>query len=175
MAIYLISDTHFYHHNIIASTGRPFTSVNHMNGMLIANWNMTVLPGDTVYHLGDVGLSRQHDLPALIAILHGEKHLILGNHDREAHAASWWRDCGFVQVYEEAICLGDGVWLSHEPLMDAQGGVVSINIHGHTHDKTAAEVDARCRNTGIRYLNACVEVQDYKPFGYAEKTSSVTS
>ena len=53
MAIYLISDTHFHHENILYTCKRPFSNVQEMNATLIANWNNTVGADDTVYHLGD--------------------------------------------------------------------------------------------------------------------------
>lgn len=60
--IWLISDTHFNHANILkftdSRTGLPvrpgFESVDHMNEHMIERWNSVVKPGDIVYHLGDV-------------------------------------------------------------------------------------------------------------------------
>jgi len=58
--IWVISDTHFDHANILNFTdkvGKPtrnFADVDEMNETMIANWNSVVKPGDKVYHLGDV-------------------------------------------------------------------------------------------------------------------------
>ena len=59
--IWVISDTHFDHANILTFTdkvGKPCrdccTDVEVMNEQMIANWNSVVKPGDKVYHLGDV-------------------------------------------------------------------------------------------------------------------------
>ena len=51
--VFFTSDTHFDHEAIIWLCNRPFTCVEEMNDKLIENWNATVGPGDTVFHLGD--------------------------------------------------------------------------------------------------------------------------
>ena len=55
--VFFTSDTHFGHNNIIKYSGRPFKDANHMDEMLIKNWNATVSENDEVYHLGDVSLT----------------------------------------------------------------------------------------------------------------------
>ena len=84
--IFVISDTHFDHANILTfkrkdgSPLREFKDVHHMNEMLIQNWNSVVRPQDKVYHLGDVTMHKQ--LPAAILDrLNGHKRLVRGNHD----------------------------------------------------------------------------------------------
>ena len=61
--IWVISDTHFNHANIIKFTdsntgelirGSRFSSTKEMDDHMIDRWNATVKPGDKVYHLGDV-------------------------------------------------------------------------------------------------------------------------
>lgn len=53
---FFTSDTHFGHANIINLCNRPFKDVNHMNNMLVENWNSVVSDDDTVFHLGDFAL-----------------------------------------------------------------------------------------------------------------------
>lgn len=82
MKRYLIADTHFGHRNVIDYAGRPFEDVNHMNEILIQNWNEVVQQEDLVYMLGDFTLSRRIDIiTSLCGRLNGRKALIMGNHD----------------------------------------------------------------------------------------------
>lgn len=82
MKTFFTSDTHVGHRNILQYSNRPFTSVEHMDEMLIRNWNDVVSDEDVVYHLGDVAMgSLDTSLPKL-GRLNGYKILILGNHDR---------------------------------------------------------------------------------------------
>lgn len=39
---FYISDTHFFHFNIIRLCNRPYSSVEEMNEDMIAKWNMNV-------------------------------------------------------------------------------------------------------------------------------------
>lgn len=78
--VFIVSDTHFNHVNIIAFCSRPFADVDEMNESLILRWNNCVRPQDTVIHLGDVGF-RYETLFDIVPRLHGRKLLIRGNHD----------------------------------------------------------------------------------------------
>ena len=82
---YFTSDLHFSHKNIakFCPQFRPAApSLEELDEYMIARWNETVHPEDTVYNLGDVSFA--HDLKKIEAILrrlNGQHHLILGNHD----------------------------------------------------------------------------------------------
>ena len=49
--IFLISDLHLDHYNIIKYCNRPFSSVREMNYLIVNNWNTTVKDNDIVYFL----------------------------------------------------------------------------------------------------------------------------
>lgn len=85
--IYLTSDLHFNHKNIIEYCNRPFNSVEEMNKTLIANWNKTVTPTDTVYVLGDFILGAADQTKAILERLNGKIILVRGNHDSKAKLA----------------------------------------------------------------------------------------
>ncbi|MEM1225877.1 MAG: phosphoesterase [Planctomycetota bacterium] len=85
--IWFTSDTHFNHENVIKYCSRPFVDLDDMTESIIASWNCRVMPGDTVYHLGDFALSRgsKHAslVDSILSRLNGQKWLIKGNHDRK--------------------------------------------------------------------------------------------
>ena len=81
MKVFIISDTHFGHENIIKYCNRPFSSVEEMDEKMIKNWNETVSNNDVVLHLGDFGLGKKEYIASIVKRLNGKKILIMGNHD----------------------------------------------------------------------------------------------
>ena len=81
--IYLTSDLHFNHVNILKyePVNRPFETLEEMNETLIANWNAKVSAEDTVYVLGDLAMGTVEASRACIERLNGKIVLIRGNHD----------------------------------------------------------------------------------------------
>ena len=53
MKIWICSDTHFNHFNIIKYCNRPYATIKKMNDALIKNWNDYVDDNDIVFFLGD--------------------------------------------------------------------------------------------------------------------------
>ena len=135
--IYLISDTHFNHKNIIQYEGRPFKSTEEMNDALIENWNAVVKPEDTVIHLGDVGLGHESDLKCIIPSLNGHKILIRGNHDTKSK--NFYLEAGFDEVRPSFIEEFDGVkiFFSHRPESRPgnQHNTYDMHFYGHVHSK----------------------------------------
>lgn len=149
--IFVISDTHFNHANIIRYCNRPFESVEHMNEAMITNWNSMVKHKDIVYHLGDVYFGSQKEADEILYRLHGEKRLILGNHDngkdtvlqKHFQKIMLWRD--FMEF---------GLHLTHVPIHQSSILHDRINVHGHIHDKQSPDGPYKC---------LCVEHTEYKP------------
>ena len=82
--VFLISDTHFGHSNIIKYCNRPFESVDKMNETLIRNWCETITNDDYVIHVGDfvVGVKNKPLVSnEMYNLLTGKKIMVFGNHD----------------------------------------------------------------------------------------------
>lgn len=154
--IWLISDTHFNHSNIIKYCNRPYQSASEMDWGMVEKWNSVVKPNDHVYHLGDVYMKASKGyIENILSNLNGKKRLILGNHDngqdqilhRHFEKIMMWR------VFEKVV-------LTHVPLREENiphGN--RINIHGHIHDNLSPPGPYKC---------VCVEQIDYTPINLDE-------
>ena len=85
--VFFISDTHFFHHNIIKYCDRPFSDIYDMNETIIQNWNHIVPEDGVVFHLGDFSLGAGREdkekgpLIELLWRLNGTIYLTVGNHE----------------------------------------------------------------------------------------------
>ncbi len=143
MKIFIISDTHFNHKNIIKYCDRNFNSVEEMNEFIIDKWNSEVSHEDIVLHLGDFAKGNKEEIRRLRKRLQGTIILIKGNHDYKID-----KYCGFF-IIEGTLQIGH-LLLSHYPLKKIPRGFK--NIHGHIHNKKSY--------SGI---NVSVEEIDYTP------------
>ena len=80
---FFTSDLHFGHENVIPLCNRPFSSAEEMDEFLIEKWNKSVHRNDNVYLLGDVIFRSTKSPEYYLDRLKGEKHLIIGNHDKD--------------------------------------------------------------------------------------------
>ena len=162
---FVISDTHFNHAPILTFkdyAGQPpragFTEVDHMNQVMLDNWNDTVGPNDTVIHCGDVlfGMDKVDWLTNVFAKLPGKKRLVLGNHDNVKMLAPFFKD---IQMW---IDMSDkGLLFTHTPqhpstLAESHrfGTGPILNVHGHIHSNPSPEGPYKC---------VCVEQINYTP------------
>ena len=152
--IFLISDLHLGHENIINYCDRPFASVEQMNETLIKNWNATVGKNDRVFFLGDFALGSKEDTIKFGQRLNGRKVFIYGNHDHQKPQTYY--DAGFEHVSKWPIVIQNTYLLSHAPFETSETGTL-INIHGHVHNKMVIPT--------ITKTSACVCVErwNYKP------------
>ena len=165
--IFLTSDTHYCHENILKFSdgegnrfrGDLFSSVEEMNECMLDGWNDTIRESDTVYHLGDFALGnyqKNHKFIKQFRSLPGKKYLIVGNHDD----ISWCvKSELFKDITADKRIRNLNFILTHFPI-DSSGlisyrtGEALINIHGHIHQNYSPTEQHRC---------VCVEWTDYKP------------
>jgi len=147
MSIFVTSDLHLGHKKIIDHCDRPFESVDHMNKVIVNNWNKTVNPKDTVYFLGDLSF-RSYRTEFWIPFLNGKKIFIKGNHD--------WFDS--VLYFNNYILKyrGDLFYLVHNPY-DVPRDWKGWAICGHNHNKRPFF------NKQSKRFNISVEVTNYRP------------
>lgn len=81
MSLYLISDTHFDHGNIIKYCDRPFSSASEMDSKIRSNWNERVTYNDTVLFGGDLAMARSEVAIEYAEDLRGQLLALDGNHD----------------------------------------------------------------------------------------------
>ena len=123
--IYIITDTHIGHANMVRLCGRP----ENFSELVLAAWEKRVKPEDTVIHLGDIAWGDEH--LARVMAMPGKKILVRGNHD--PHSLEEYMDRGFALACNEFAMNLDGmkVLFTHRPRF---GHTADINIHGHQHD-----------------------------------------
>lgn len=146
--VFLTSDTHFYHKNVIAYDNRPFKDVEEMNEALIDNWNRVVDDGDLICHTGDFCWKGTKVMGELVKKLKGIKILLRGNHDKKSQSV--FENAGFY-CCENHIFIRD-MFIGHYPIyaddeippkwkdswykdykqMVVDSGIRKI-IHGHVH------------------------------------------
>ena len=172
--IWVISDTHLRHSNILKFTdsatgalirGNRFADVDDMDEHMIERWNSVVKPGDIVYHLGDVVMGDTEWFKKNWPRLTGSKRLIVGNHDDVTFLASggFFKKVSLWRMFPEF-----GLMLSQTPLhistlrRGAPNDLDSptmLNVHGHIHQNSSPEGP---------YRNVSVEVIDYTPVNIEE-------
>jgi calcineurin-like phosphoesterase family protein len=154
--VYIWSDLHLGHSNIIKYGERPFQNIEEMDDALINNWKKIIKPKDIIINLGDFAFKQTRIyLNKLVNELPGYKILILGNHDRKK-SMSFWMDVGFNEVYKYPIIYVEKYILSHEPVQMIEN-MPYINIHGHIHNK-------KIKNKN--QINVSVEQTNYKPISF---------
>lgn len=181
--IWVVSDTHFNHENIIKFCNRPFDDAKHMNDAMVENWNSKVKPQDKVYHLGDVymggGFGREYT-ESLLASLNGHKRLILGNHDngKDQIIQRYFEKVDVWRMFPEFGLLLTHVPVHHSALLRGKAGPREnpkklLNVHGHVHERVVKKVEM----LGIQewredsdpdYRCVCVEHTDYTPVNIEE-------
>lgn len=170
--VFVTSDLHLNHANIIWYCNRPFGSVEEMNRAITDNWNNAVQPADTVYILGDFAMGDRSKIPALLARLNGYKILVLGNHDNKKDyqhfdnvtPLRWGHIHQSVTFTMQHHPLRDGdivpePWDVLPPPVGAPHVALCGHIHGAWRSKAITLADGRT----IQQHNVGVDVRGFTP------------
>lgn len=126
MDIYIISDTHFGHQNMIKWSMRP----EDYNDKL---WKaLDSIPDEAILiHCGDITMGSDALTHMKLQSYKFKKWLVRGNHDN--HSISWYVKNGWDFVGDEVVInmFGNKFLFSHMPLPKREE--ISRNIHGHLH------------------------------------------
>ncbi len=172
--VFVISDQHFDHKNILNYTRKDLfdSDIDIMNNEIISNHNKVVDKDDIVIMLGDFSFRMGNErLKELVSKLNGHKILVMGNHDINDRPDIYLK-AGFEEVYPYPIKF-NGDYYSHYPLNasidssdrpttllynslaeEFKKSNTGINYHGHQH---------KIVNNGDREKNVACENVDYKP------------
>lgn len=154
--VWMWSDLHFWHKNIIEFSERPYDDLEQMHEHLLLNHNELVGPDDIVIWGGDVGFKGTTILNEMLAEYNGYKILIVGNHDFNGKKL---RKLAFDEthlVYAiEVPDQGVSMLFTHYPMYNIPKPWV--NIHGHLH------AFPNPVSNHPRHLNINCEIQGYKP------------
>lgn len=173
--VYVTSDQHFFHKNILDYERNQFNSVEEMNDYIISEHNKVVNNDDIVIFLGDFSF-KSNEINNLLNRLNGHKFILLGNHDDQKTYLKKYSTYGFEDIFIYPVKFENN-YLSHYPFKGEHPDDVNysvllkefninngINIHGHIHSND---------NDFSNSINVSVEHQDYKPI-FIGKTSKLT-
>lgn len=177
--IWIISDTHWGHTNIIRYCNRPFwkaaigeyntdgSSVMEpdtvaMDEKIIENWNYVVKANDIVYHLGDVYFGKPR---GFLERCQGRKRLILGNHDKgkDPYLLANFQKIDVWRMFPE-----HGLILTHVPVhyTSRNPDKCPINVHGHIHNNYVIKEEGYV-NVSCEMINYTpVNIEDLRPRGW---------
>lgn len=131
--IYLISDEHHYHSNIIKYDNRPFKDIIEMREMMIVKHNEIVTPNDITFHLGDFSMSKDYDnVNKIVERLNGKHYFIKGSHDEWLPPEHPER---YMFSYNIYFIVLDHYQMDHWP----RSHHGSIHFFGHQHGRSKSE------------------------------------
>lgn len=130
--LFVISDTHFCHNNIIKYCNRPFVDADQMNEAIISNWNNVVSSDDVVLHLGDItagaGKFKDEKSKEIVKRLNGNIIFIRGNHDEGIKS---------FKLIDNLMFHWNGVriYCSHYPVYNFKN-FGDFHLYGHVHQNS---------------------------------------
>ena len=157
---WIISDTHFWHDNIVKFCFRPgYHEEDYVlhNRIMFDNWLKLVGEDEEILHLGDIAFfsrdkTTRNEQVQTISELPGIKKAILGNHDREKRSV--YEACGFTVIKDLIIQVkGWEVVFTHYPIRGEDLRDDQINVHGHCHNNSVDGLTKRHKNVSVELMS----------------------
>ena len=156
--VWVWSDQHFGHKNIIRFSNRPYPNLDLMHECMILNHNDYVAPGDISIWVGDVAFLNDNAANEIIRQLNGYKILIIGNHDIQGNGVKKLDFDELHSVKHVEVEYGMRTYdlvFTHYPCNFDAG---TINIHGHEHvshlyTDTPQHFNVNCELHGFKPIN----------------------
>lgn len=176
--IFLTSDTHFDHGNIIKFCDRPFKDVEEMNYKLIDNWNKKVPQDGLVFHLGDFAWGGYEGWKKIREQLNGDIILIKGNHDQKNMSSTAEQELFQYVTWQMLIEIeGRKVLLNHFPFLCYAGVYrepkkLVYSLHGHVHLKKenpmGEDIERVLKYEFPTQYDVGVDFNDYSPISWLD-------
>jgi len=180
--VFLTSDSHHNHGNIIRFCNRPFVNVKEMDEALINNWNSVTNNESIIIINGDFCFGDKTKWRSYLKQLNGTKYLVLGNHDRDKDIPTecFAGICDIMSLsigdYEKQDSIVTAI-IAHYPLLTYAGSNKGFwNLFGHVH--------TRLGGTGydvgrLKYLTALqfdvgVDNNNFTPISYNKLKEIIT-
>ena len=180
--VFMTSDSHFHHFNIIGSCNRPFKDENEMNEILIDNWNSVVDDDCVVFHLGDFAWGGFNKWKEIRDRLNGHIILIKGNHDDKNLTSTGEKELFDYTTYQMKVKIeGRQVYLNHYPFL-CYAGVYRDQkdqawaLHGHIHlgPNSLGGLDVpRMKYLYSTQYDVGVDMNDFTPISWEEITNRI--
>lgn len=157
MKVWVTSDTHFSHKNIIQYAERPFENIEEMNKKLINNWNSCIADDDIVIFCGDFCFCRPAAAKEITStwslLLNGRKIIVKGNHDFKKLR---YTECGFAAEYYQLFPFGRFLFCHRPDQLGEWHRDYDFVFYGHTHQNYPTDTYLNC-------INVCLDANNLMP------------
>ena len=157
MKVWVTSDTHFSHFNIIKYCNRPFPTIDLMNSALIHNWNEDIASDDIVIFCGDFCFARTAEAAQtterFASALNGRKVIVKGNHDFKKFR---YTDVGFRAEFYQEFHFGRFLFCHRPDKLKEWHEEFDFVWYGHTHQNYPEVTFLNC-------INACLDANNLHP------------
>jgi calcineurin-like phosphoesterase family protein len=143
--IWFTADLHWNHPKIVSICERPVSEKEH-DEWLLDRINSMVAKNDQLYILGDVSLGNRAKTEPLLHKLHGNKSLIIGNHDESIKSSTIFGEKSQIKDFnfDSESYPNIHIVLCHYPIASWNRKIHgAAHLYGHTH--------GRFQNTGLSF------------------------